>query len=968
MPDLPTGTVTFLFSDIEGSTRLLHRLGARYAAVLEAHRRLIREAFSAEGGREVDTAGDAFFVAFPKATQAVAAAVAAQRAMAAHPWPEGAPLRVRMGLHTGEPVVTAEGYVGLDVHRAARICSAAHGAQVLLSQAAFDLARHAFPDGVAARALGAHRLKDLQQPERLYQLVVPGLPADFPPLRTLTSRPNNLPAQPTSLVGREREVAALLDLLREETVRLVTLTGPGGTGKTRLSLQAAADLLDDFEAGVFFVPLAPITDPALVASTVAQALGVRENPALTILEALREHLGTRPVLLVLDNFEQVTAAAPVVADLLGACPGVKALVTSRVVLHLRGEHEFPVPPLALPDPQQPASGAALSQYAAVELFIQRAKAARPGFAIDDDNAPAVAEICYRLDGLPLAIELAAARIKLFSPRAMLARLEKPLDLLRGGARDLPDRHQTLRQAIAWSYDLLEEDEQVLFRRLAVFVGGCTLDAAEAVCAADGTLDALDGVAALVDKSLLRREDDPDGEPRFQMLETIREFGLQRLAAANEADALRRAHAAFFGDLAEQAAPFLTGPDQIAWLDRLEAEHDNLRAALRWVDAAGEVETGLRIGAALWRFWVVRGHMREGIQQLARLRAAGKAFAHTSLWVTVLNAAGTMAQQLGDIQAAIDLLEEVLAACRQRGDRRGTATSLNNLGWVVFQTGDNARASALSHEALAIMRDLGDKRGIATSLNNLAQIASYLSDFDEALARGAENLRLRREIGEQRGIAYTQAYLGYCHFQRGDFAQAASLLEEALAKIREVGDKQIHPFVLCVLGYMRYDQARTEEAEPFFEEALPLWKEAGSMFGLSYVSRGLALCALSRGEQAQAMRMLEESLAVYRQMGHAWGTATTLTYLGDAACDSGDYERAASSYREARARLEACCYRRDLAECLLGLGAVAVAEERLEEAADLFTEAEAVRRAIGIPLTPRQQVRYGALIAAAQASR
>jgi predicted ATPase len=525
----------------------------------------------------------------------VAAAVAAQRAFASHPWPEGARVRVRIGLHTGEPTLATSGYVGLDVHRAARICAAGHGGQTLLSQTTYTLVEYELPAGVRLQPLGAHRLKDLQRPEGLYQLVIPNLLVDFPPLQSLGRRAHNLPVQPTPLIGREQVGTAVCELLRRTEVRLLTLTGPGGTAKTRLGLQVAADLLEDFDSGVFFIPLAAIRDPTLVASSITRTLGLLEKAGQSLLDSLQESLQDKQMLLLLDNFEQVVAAAPLVAELLAACPRLKCLVTSRVVLHLSGEHAFPVPPLELPDPRHLPAVDALSQYAAVALFVQRALAVKPDFRVDNANAPAVAEICVRLDGLPLAIELAAARLKLLPPQAMLARLGRRLELLRGGPRDMPDRHQTLRQVIAWSYDLLEADEQALFRRLAVFARGCTLEAAETVCQPGHdpmtdpgpTLEVLDGVASLLDKSLLRQAEQASGEPRFRMLETIREYGLECLTASGEEPAVRRAHADYYLALAEAAEPALTGPDQATWLERLEAEHDNLRAALRWVERAGK---------------------------------------------------------------------------------------------------------------------------------------------------------------------------------------------------------------------------------------------------------------------------------------------------------------------------------------------------------------------------------------------
>ncbi|HUG38092.1 MAG TPA: AAA family ATPase, partial [Candidatus Limnocylindrales bacterium] len=595
----------------------------------------------------------------------------AQRALAAHPWPDGADLRVRMGLHTGEPTPSGGGYVGLDLHRAARICAAGHGGQVLLSDAIRGLAGRAVPDGVGLRDLGEHRLKDLQHPEHLFQLLIPGLPSEFPPLRTLEARPHNLPLQATTLLGRAREVAAARERVLRDDVRLLTLTGPGGTGKTRLALQVAAELIDHFADGVFFVPLAPISDPGLVASTVALTLGIRDPGGRPVLENLREHLRDRQILLVLDNFEQILLAAPLVGELLAVCRGLKVLVTSRAPLELRGEQEFPVPPLALPDPKHPPPIEALGQYGAVALFIERATAIRPDFAVTNDNAPAVAEICVRLDGLPLAIELAAVWIRLLSPQAMLTRLERRLPLLTGGARDLPARQQTLRGAIAWSYDLLDEGERALFRRLAIFVGGCTLEAAEAVCNPEGDLglDVLDGVASLVAKSLLRQEEGPEGEPRFGMLETIREYGLEQL----EADATRGRHAAFFLAFAEEAEPKLLGAEQVTWLQRLEAEHDNFRAVLGR-SRVGEVaaDVGLRLAGALQWYWRVRGLLGEGRGWAETMLALPGAAARTAARARALNAAARLANLQADYTAARPLALESAAIAREVGDLAGVA--------------------------------------------------------------------------------------------------------------------------------------------------------------------------------------------------------------------------------------------------------------------------------------------------------
>src|SRR5947207_2111501 len=576
MLDFPTGTITLLFTDIEGSTLLLQHVGEQYSRVLAQCRQVLRTAFQQFHGHEVDTQGDALFFAFARATDAVSAAVAAQRALASHTWPEGVAVRVRMGLHTGEPQPTAEGYVGMDVHLAARIMSAGHGGQVLLSQTTRHLVEKHLREGVSLQDLGEHRLKDLQQKSHLFQLVIAGLPADFPPLKALDTHPHNLPVQPTPLIGRQREVAAVQQLLLREDVRLLTLTGPGGSGKTRLGLHVAAELSDHFTDGIYFVNLAPISDAELVVPTIAQTLGMKESPTRSMVEQLQIFLQEKQLLLVLDNFEQVVSAAPRLSDLLARCSHLKLLVTSRAGLHLLAEHEFAVPPLSLPDLKHLPTLVRLSQYESVALFIARAQALQPDFQVSNATAPAVAEICARLDGLPLAIELAAARIKLLPPPALLARLGQRLAVLTSGGRDAPARQQTLRKTIEWSYQLLDAEEQRLFRRLSVFVGGCTLEAIEAVC---GTLDksigverVLDGVGSLIDKSLLQQTEQEGEEPRLLMLETIWEYALEALSATGELETAQQAHAAYYLALAEQAEPELEGPRQARWFERLEREH------------------------------------------------------------------------------------------------------------------------------------------------------------------------------------------------------------------------------------------------------------------------------------------------------------------------------------------------------------------------------------------------------------
>jgi predicted ATPase/class 3 adenylate cyclase len=624
MPGISTGTVTILFTDIEGSTHLWEQFPHAMQGALARHDALLRQAVQAHNGHVIKSTGDGLHAMFEAAGDAVLAVIAAQRALQTEPWGEIGPFWVRMGLHTGEVVQREGDYFAPAMNRAARLMAAGHGGQILLSAATYELVRDHLPAGVIIRDLGEHRLKDLIRSERIFQLGAADLRVSFPSLNTLDSRPNNLPAQSTSFFARERALAALRALLDRPDVRLLTLTGPGGIGKTRLSVQLAAELLDTYAHGAFFVPLAALSDPMLVASAIAQVLGLREAGDRPLQETLLSYLRDKELLLILDNFEQVVSAAPLVGALVAGAPQLKVVVTSRRVLDLSGEQQFAVPPLTVPEPQRVVSLDVLTQYEAVALFIQRAQLAKPDFVVTNDNAPAVAEICARLDGLPLAIELAAARIKVLPPAALLARLEHRLPLLTGGARDSPVRQQTMRSAIAWSYDLLHEREKVLFRRLSVFVGGCTLRAVEAVCDAQGTLgpDVLDSISTLVDESLLRLqaglsiEQEGSGEPRFGMLDTIREYALERLAESGEGDTIRQHHAAYYLGMVDEADAQLRGVERQLWLDRLEVEHDNLQAALGWSETeARDTEAGSRLVGALSWFWFLRGYLKPGARWL-----------------------------------------------------------------------------------------------------------------------------------------------------------------------------------------------------------------------------------------------------------------------------------------------------------------------------------------------------------------
>jgi len=819
--------------------------------------------------------------------------------------------------------------VGLDVHRAARIMSAGHGGQVLLSQVTRDLVEHNLPADVGLQDLGEHRLKDLGYPSHLYQLVIPGLEADFPPLKTLDSYAHNLPIQPTPFIGREKVVASVQQHLLRPEVCLLTLTGPGGVGKTRLGLQVAAEASDQFPDGTWFVSLAPLSDPDLVIPTIAETLAVREVAGQSQLEHLKASLRERHLLLLLDNFEHVVSAATQVADLISACPRLKVLVTSREALHVRAEREFPVPVLELPDPQHLPSLPVLSQYEAVALFIERAQAIKPDFQVTNANAPAVAEICAHLDGLPLAIELAAARTRLLPPQALLSRLGQRLQLLTSSVRDAPARQHTLRQTIQWSYDLLPAQEQQMFRSLSIFVNGCELSAVEAVCHApgDGNAGVLDEVTSLVDKNLLRQTAQEEEEPRFTMLETIREFGLEALAASREMDTTRRAHAFYYLALAEEAAPELTGPRSAVWLQRLEGEHDNLRAALAWslepAQTASSPDMALRFCEMLREFWEVRGHNSEGRAFLEQALADCEG-ASTSARARALSAAAAFADWLGDYHEE-ELLQEALVLYRELGDTRGIASSLSGLAGL-SRTNNIAAAYSMLEESVTLLRELGDKEALAWSLFYLADMLGPQGEYGRTHALFEESLALFRELGNKRGIATClQQSAFFLVLTGGDQAIVQARLEEMLALDTELGDKNGMASYYWISGWVAFSRGDMVTALALHEQSLALWQEIGARWLEFWAIATLGKIKAYQGDLAAALAFNEQSLTLAREFHDDWLYAS----------------------------------------CLEGRASIVEKQGKCAWAARLWGAAESSRERCGMPLMPIDRVDYEPAVAAAR---
>jgi predicted ATPase/class 3 adenylate cyclase len=931
MSEAPSGTVTLLFTDIEGSTRLLKRTGEAYAELLAEHRRLLSEAFERHRGFEVDSEGDAFFVVFASANDAVAAAAEAQRALARHTWPDDNEIRVRIGLHTGEPRSINGRYVGLDVHHAARVMAAGHGGQVLVSESTRALVdEHQFQ----LRDLGEHRLKDLSAPQHLYQLQVEGLPGEFPPLNTLENRPTNLPAQPNALIGRARELDETAALLTRPDVRLLTLTGTGGAGKTRLALQLAANVVDQYPNGVFFVPLGPIRDWELVVPTVVRTLGLREQPGETVTETLTEYLRDRKVLLLLDNFEQVVAAAPVIAGLLAAAPGLSQLVTSRTPLRLSGERTYRVPPLALPDPERLPDAASVAEYGSVRLFLERAESADADFAVTEANAQAVAEICVRLDGLPLAIELAASRVRSLPPPALLRRLDERLKLLTGGAQDLDERQRTLRATIEWSYELLVSEERRLFARLGVFVGGCRLEAAEALCDPDGDLgmEILDGLESLVEKSLLRQKADSDGEPRFWMLETIGEYAHELLEASGAPEEGRRSHARFYCSLAEDLDLESRTGDHAAFLARLDAESANLRAALDWARETNDGELMLRLATALWGFWATRGYVAEGRVALEEaLGLSGDRPARALLGLCMLRVlSGRMDGLLADTQ-------EALSACEQLGDDFSLAQAWNLLGRVEGGVlGSMARAEPAWRQAL-VYAERGDYAAERAESIGWLLISAIFGPLPaaEGIARCKEFLEVAGDDPTIR--AWCCVERAPLEAMSGEFELARDLLADGARALADLG-LNVWAANTAQEAFLIESLAGTPEAAAtVLRSSYATLEQMGERGFLSTIAGFLAHALYAQGEYdegARFSRASEEAAApddVFSQMLWRSSRAKILAQRGD-------LERAEALAREA-VRLGAPT---DLvntqADALFDLAEVLALAGRREEAVTVLDEA------------------------------
>jgi predicted ATPase/Tfp pilus assembly protein PilF len=861
-------------------------------ALLARHHEILRQCIQAQNGYVFQIIGDAFCVAFSSAVDALNAALDAQRCLQKEAWTPAA-IKVRMGIHTGTAQLNEDrqysGYGTLAASQ--RIMSAGHGGQVLLSGATRELVRDVLPENTSLLDLGEKRLKDLLRSEHLFQLNASGLPAAFPPLKSLDSFPNNLPIQLTTFIGRENEIVEIKQEM--ELHRLVTLTGSGGTGKTRLSLQVAADLLEKFDHGVWFVELAPLTDPDLIPQTILSAMGVQEQQGKLPIEVLKEYLHEKKTLIVLDNCEHLIEAGAKVANaLLNAAPELTIMASSREALGVKGELSYPVPSLTLPDIKHLPVVEQLSQYESVRLFIDRASLVAPHFVVDRNSAPFIAQICYRLDGIPLAIELAAARVRVLSLEEISKRLDDRFRLLTGGARTALPRQQTLRALIDWSYDILSEKERLLLRRLSVFTGGWTLEAAEEVCAGDGieTYDILDLLTQLVNKSLVVvMEYSQSGETRYRMLETIRQYAREKLLEAGGGDVVRDKHLSYFVKLVEQAEPELYRSNQVFWLNKLEDEIDNFRMAVEWA-LANDVASGLRIAAIPWRFWQGRSYLQEVGDWLKQLLEQYKIT--NALHVQALAIHSLCKFRQGDFSETITLAKQSLEMAHTLSDKQTEALSLAFLGVFTAAEGNVGEGTPLMEQALAIYRSLGDKIGQAGTAEWLA---INNNDIERAIAYAKESLALARELGDLSGMVPRLCMLSRLTFWNGDFTSPSAWLEEALSVSRQLGDRRGEAYVLATYGTLVYWQGNYPQAITYLEEAILLNEKSGDHYQKLWARAFMAYAVLRQGDTQQARKLFEDNIQKSQKANMTIALVFAIEGLVSLNVNQGQFERAAQLF-------------------------------------------------------------------------
>ena len=859
----PIGQVTFLFTDIEGSLKLAQQFPDTLPAALEKHHKILLEAIESNNGFVFEIIGDAFCAAFENSNDAVKASHDAQMKLNSEKWKE-AEIKVRMGIHSGNVEWSGKRYMGyITLARTQRVMSAAYGGQVLISEDAYIQLTEKEKIEISYRDLGDRRLKDLIQPVKIYQLISKGLPSDFPPLKTLDARPNNLPVQLTSFIGREEEIKKVKELLKN--IHLLTLTGPGGVGKTRLSLQVGADVIDDFANGVWFVELAPIIDPVLLPQEILRELGIKEEPKKTLEETLTGYLKDKEILIILDTCEHIIEACAMLTEkLLTKCPKLKIIATSREALKCTGEQIHSILSLKTPNLKEEISTEQLTQYESVRLFIERALTVNQKFRVTNENAPSLAGICSQLDGIPLAIELAAARVKVLTVEKIYERLNSRFSLLTGGRRTALPRQQTLKALIDWSYDLLSEQEKILWSRLSVFNDGWTLESAEEICSDDkvNKEEILDLLSLLVEKSIIIFDEEKE---RYRILESICQYGEEKLKEANEINKILSKHLYYFMELSESAEPKLKGPEVKEWLEKLETEHGNLQSAIEWSLKNGDSEEGSRLAGAMGWFWDMKGLYFVGRRLLESILIKMQGISNSSR-AKVLNSVGVLANYQGDYINSGNYHEESLRFSRKLGDIFGIASSLNSLGSNAYDQGDYEQAQKFYEESLFIAREIGDERGIASSLNGLGKVSHSQGDYQQAQKYHEESLRFNRKLEDKRSIAISLNNLGVLAYNQGEHQQAQKFYEESLFLARELGDKSGIATSLNNLGVGAYNQGDYQQAQKYHDESLLLRREIGDKSGIASTLINLGSIVYDHGDYKQAQKFYEESLFLAREIG------------------------------------------------------------------------------------------------------
>ncbi|MEO8665287.1 MAG: tetratricopeptide repeat protein [Ignavibacteria bacterium] len=932
MTDLPNGKVTFLFTDIEGSTRLAQRFQIKMPGALLIHHKILDEAVEFHKGHVFKIAGDAFCCSFENADDAVDASVRIQKKLAAEQWDE-LEIKVRIGIHTGDAEWKGNDYTGyITLAATQRIMSVAYGRQILISESVFDLLKDMRP-GISFRDLGSRRLKDLDDPLKLFQIVSSELVSDFPPLKTLDARPNNLPSQLTSFVGREKELSDVKKLL--SGTKLLTLLGPGGTGKTRLSLQTGADVIDDFANGVWFAELDSLTNERLLPQTIALALGVTEVPRQDPEETISDYLREKQLLLILDNCEHlIDACSRLAQKLLSNSSELKIIATSREALRVSGEQIFQVPSLSCPDPDEINSPEQLKEFESVRLFLERALFADPNFKIDSDNASAISHICFQLEGIPLAIELAAARVKVLSPEKINERLKDRFRLLIGGSRSSLPRQQTLRALVDWSYDLLIESEKILLKRLSVFSGGWTLEAVENICSDDilKKENIFDLLTALMEKSLLTFEAISE---RYRMLETIRQYGRDKMSSTELAQ-LRSKHLKFFTALGEVSEIKITEPDQNKWLEKLEQDLPNFNEALTFSVNEDDKEYGLRLAGSLGNFWIKHGHITLGRLWYTKF-LEDEINISSSYLVKVLNNAAKFARLQGDLKYAKTLLEESLELLTTQDDKPGEAVTLRELGTIEMNKGEYEKAQKYYEDSLSIYTELKDEAGISSCLNNLGNKFHFQGDINTAINFYEESLKLKRKIGDKSAISNSLTNLGIILSQNGDNKQAISVLEESLHLYREQGNKSLILACLLNLSNVMRFEGQLVKSRSLTEEALLLSNELGEKARTAQAILRLGQLSEMECNDENAIRLFEESLLINRELGDKHDTAVCLHLLGNFFKKKGNYGEAVRYFKESMEIFRSVGNRKNVLVGLLNLGLFAIREKDYRSAKELYSE-------------------------------